>query len=398
MIEINQHAFLQLLKKSPEEVHCFLQAKYEEVTHKTKSIVYGNASELEVCFNSKRKVKSIISEGSDFLDALKDQYDKAVSNPNEVVKRKVLFSYDKISGSYKYKNKFQLIPLPEGGNQPEVDDWGGYPVILEYKVMLCGNEAVNSYREEKEMEEITLILNLVFRNGIDQGARSSERSWVITGLTESRYLQSGYIPNFDMSNSGFTIIEDDKKMNLKSIATHAYFLGSWEYHEGFFLPDFSESVIDIFFSLGKEVFAKFERSLYWSLSSRMVHSRSLSLSYMALITSIEALMSDDFERCSTCNRPIGGNTCEACKQQENGPTKKFREFMQEYGVGIEVPTLNEIYAYRSELSHGSGIMPNDLRRGYTSEMSFTPTVNHLVLIRIIKYVQFNWLMKNQSIS
>lgn len=50
---------------------------------------------------------------------------------------------------------------------------------------------------------------------------------------------------------------------------------------------------------------------------------------------------------------------EALGERASRPTDRFREFIEQYAPGSKLGTRNKMYALRSDILHGSGLMERD---------------------------------------
>jgi len=127
------------------------------------------------------------------------------------------------------------------------------------------------------------------------------------------------------------------------------------------VPSDLDELICRYQNLPSNLQAKFDRATYWfSMASRQ-REDSMSASYASLISSAEALTSDESTKHSVY--------CEQCKQDRThdvpGATEKFRAFFEKYTPD---PGLRErrskMYGLRSKILHGSDLMQLDQRRAF----------------------------------
>ena len=122
---------------------------------------------------------------------------------------------------------------------------------------------------------------------------------------------------------------------------------------------------------------------------------SQSASFAALVSAIEVFLPDPEIRCTKCGQPTSTDCCAECHQPLAGPTKAFRDFVEEYVPGITAAQRNKLYNRRSSLSHDSSLVAGDLAEiGFR----FTPKLTEswqerLLLAEIVQLVLVNWLRK-----
>jgi len=129
------------------------------------------------------------------------------------------------------------------------------------------------------------------------------------------------------------------------------------------LPDNIMPALDLAFGLRDEDRERLDRALIFFEQGKSVWRESRSLSYIAHVIAIEALM-DRPERCEVCDQALleENERCNTCDQALLGTTRAFREFLETHAPVIreEPYTRNRLYRLRSDLAHGNDVILGDM--------------------------------------
>ena len=214
---------------------------------------------------------------------------------------------------------------------------------------------------------------------------------------ESQYLQVGYNGGKQLrarSPDGYSNVDGLKpldRVDAKSYYTQFGVIPGTPLQ----LPISIEDSLAAYDKLTSDARAKFCRASYWAQVSAKVFTISQSASFAALVSAIEVFLPNPEHRCTKCGRHTSTNCCSECHQPQAGPTKAFRDFLEEFVPGIPAAHRNKLYSVRSSLSHGSSLVAGDLAEiGFR----FTPKLTEswqerLLLSEIVQLVLVNWLRK-----
>lgn len=144
--------------------------------------------------------------------------------------------------------------------------------------------------------------------------------------------------------------------------------------------------------LDEEKRTLFCRASYWTNVSSRVQGISWSAAYAALVSAVEVFLPNPANLCA-CGRPTSEDRCPICNQPNEGPTKQFRDFVDQYAPGVPNAKRNRLYKVRSDLLHGSTLMPGDLAEiGFrVSPARSEAWRDYYLLSDIVQVVMVNWL-------
>lgn len=296
-----------------------------------------------------------------------------------------IFAHQPITGFYRYRERFQLGPMPpEAPRPPHVG--GKHPGRLEVRVKGSAEPMTRGLRASKELRKLELILGLLIPP-LREAERSSGRDeWVysdiVDGQITSEYRQVGY--TFPAS-SPYEAFAPAKGLDPLSTLPAAEYYGRPQgvrVDEDLLIPDNLDASLDRVFALTADAGEKFLRACYWLHAAHAIHRGSMSSSFIALVSSIEALL----PRASTPN-------CEMCgKPKGPGPTAQFKAFVEHHLPGAVPDALkSKFYSIRSELAHGDGLLIADHIGWGASHETANEGMQFGAMLTIARLAIYNWL-------
>jgi hypothetical protein len=301
----------------------------------------------------------------------------------------VLFSDLPMSGYFRYRDLFQLLPVPPDAPQPRFG-LGQHPLLLQYLFRGSPDTVIKILRSAHVGRELELLCTTLAVN--IQGALGNimRHHWSVIGSENptnlrSEYLQEGYIwpgaNGLPPSYSGLHGLEAVERTPAQSYYTEI----GISVGQRLRLPDIFEQLLDSYFALSPADRDKFMRASHWYQYAQRTSSYSRSGSYNALVSAVEALMPDvkaDYY-CICCERPLGV-----------GPTQRFVSFVAQHapGPGVTAKQRRELYSLRSALSHGGRLLHTDrsawggMTSAYLADLS-----NQRGLWQLVRLLLVNWL-------
>src|SRR5262245_38247792 len=269
------------------------------------------------------------------------------------VRRSVLFFPAPTVGYFRYRDVFQIVPVPPEAPRPTFL-LGDHPLFLEFKVHSSSNFMITGLRYRRAARELELLLSSLLNLRIWSIGPETRHHWSIDISEDaiarpSKFLQEGY------SWSGPVLELDDFSSTehvaaVQQVDPHEYYSSRGiSIDRNFDVPSDIEQQLDKFFSLPIERREKFLRASYWFQHAHKVFHYSKSASFIALVSAIEALMPP----------PKAGRQCPHCKQVlGSGPTKQFVDFVEAFIPCGAVPEAQRkrFYRVRSALSHGGKLL------------------------------------------
>lgn len=328
-------------------------------------------------------------------DALVDRarFEIAHMHGYKVVERHLLASR-KLTGSYSYKDKIQIDPLPaevpigdglnffgrgQWNSIGELADGPPYPFSLRIRIPGSPNDTIETNRTLDGLDTVQRLLTLLVSGNIHTFATSGERIWTLVkreAKLENHLLHPGFaggenykLPEFDLPFGTHALMYERED----------YYNHLWQLDAHISIPPTLDADLETFESLGVDDKSAFKRAIYWyDLGLR--NRKESAISTPALSTAIECLLpKTKRERCSTCNSEVGP-----------GPTRLFKLFLERYGTVLESLHKNrtELYNIRSALVHGGFAASVDT--GWQSAARHTD--EHGMLLELVtRRSLINWL-------
>jgi hypothetical protein len=262
----------------------------------------------------------------------------------------VLFSNAPIQGWWRYRDVFQMLPLPDSAPKPSFLV-AEQPFNLEFSYSKVTDGHVNIQRRSRQTRKLELLLHVLLRPAINNPyfkfIGTDGWAWVLPrpdeDSTVSAYCPKLYtFPDLVVAPDSFSDVGSIQPMVLLDPQTYYAEIGISS--AGFKAPRDLEDCFDHFFALPPQIQEKFLHACVWFRS--MTDTKSFSLMYLAAIQAIETLMPPEeggHGRCSECG-----------KKQAPGPTARMKAFVEEFaptGNG-ESEVRSHLYKIRSDLTHG----------------------------------------------
>ena len=330
--------------------------------------------------------------GAAFEATLTTALADALVETGPLVFRSVRFADYKLTGSWRYKDQFQISPVP--AQAPQLNCLiGDHPFLLEVKIIGSKDGFVTSQRAADATRTAELLLAGLVNNSIHPlTTRSMYGYWVHPPGDDYRataYLQPHYrcdIPESD---------DFSPETQLAPVAPAHELFGPYGMTAGtpLCIPDGLTEALDTYHGLAEDVQEQFLRSCYWLRQANRLFLESFSAAFMAVVTAAEALFH---------TTPAG--TCATCGQAQHRSRTAFAQLLETY-VPLEATTsrgyggkpsfqarLKHLYDTRSQITHGSDL------RGWDTAHGFTPLQSQddndlRTLLRIMPLALTNWLQE-----
>lgn len=330
---------------------------------------------------------------------------RTFSNDGKNLLRFIAFSSFLIKGSYRYKDVFQIMSLPDTAPKPKYA-MGKHPFVIEYVYDTIGekelertlSEYPNSDSFDERMlesrydltkqDEILCVLSVITKYHITK--EENGKKWVLCNKDEERISIECGVGYFwkGMSQFGENLTDIDIG-NIPEVQYEQYYSKDAFLNEPFMLSDSTSWILDKYFSLDearKEAFLSacvlFERSSRtWAISH--------SLAYIGFVSGIEALMEYD-------NKDVKTEKCDDCGQPKYKVRQKFLAFANCYGEdSCEFRNhVDKLYNKRSQIGHAGKLLSHDMVgkiSGLVVEMNDGIELKNLQ--RVVRIMMINWLTK-----
>jgi hypothetical protein len=308
------------------------------------------------------------------------------------VAHSVLFSSIPVKGWFRYRDIFQISPVPPGA--PQLHSLlGSHPFILQFQYNPSSSISIDQSRRQMMSKRIELLLCGFLEGHIGGIGGAARFCWVLPsdqaiGQARSVFAQEIYtFPELGrLGGQEFSDLDPSEAMAAVEAQEYLSMRGIYP-GRGLQVPSYLTMLLENFFQrLTDKDQDRFLRACFWFSTAASMRQYSSSASFIGLISAIEALMPDPSPGvpCLTCSRPQG-----------KGATRLLKEFVEEFAGAApqrEV-TKRGLYAIRSKLSHGGALLHSDtqgfligLDPRHTREWGDFAVAEQLVRILIV-----NWL-------
>lgn len=253
--------------------------------------------------------------------------------------REYSFSSFRVTGSWRgLRSGIQILPPPLDAPRAPVE-MAEHPFILEYPVKPSDSWPVANFRRMRDHRRLTLLLNVLLAGRVTMQPRLPRHLWAVvpdgTSPLEARWAQEFYSGKLGASFQDQLSVPAHPAMEEVDAIEYHTSVG----HDGAALrlpTDLDESIC-FFLALSNGHRESFGRAAFWMEMAARQWTISWSASFASLAIAVEAL----------------GLRAER-------PTARFRNFIERYAPGASLERRrNEMYALRSDILHGSGLMEMD---------------------------------------
>ena len=299
----------------------------------------GSACQIKVTFSDSKEIVSI-EPGPAFDEAQWEQIVQEVERTGPYrVGRDCSFSSYRVTGSWRGKRSgVQILPPPADAPLAPVE-MAEHPFILEYPVKVSERWPITNFRRMREHRQLTFLLNALLAGRTTIQPRRPRHLWAIANeegaSQEVKWVQEFYFTKFGK------VMQDELSQPdaeaLEEVDPEAYYETVGHDGRGLRVPADLDDSICCYLRLSKANRNKFGRAGFWMDMASRQWTVSFSASFASLVIAIEAL---------------GERTLR--------PTERFRTFIEQYAPGASLENRRrEMYALRSDILHGSGLMEMD---------------------------------------
>jgi hypothetical protein len=318
--------------------------------------------QIEIRFKNK-KINSILpGKGFDkekWVEISK-LIDELISSGQKKVGRQISFSAKPVNGYwYGANSNIQIYPPPQNALMPN-ELIAENPFVLEFPFVRCGINRIDSYRLRREHRRYTSALNVILFSQIQFHGMRQKKFWAqlwpqdaSNGGVEYRWVQSGYFTDIgaivaDKHSVGF-------EQPIKMFTSSEYYLPQTFRGDWLTVPDNLDELLCLYQKLSFDDKEKFDRAAYWFYLAARQWEMSASASFVSLVSAIEAFVGRGkihTLKCPKCNKNFD--------HEVPGAIQRFKDFLEKYAPGSGLnKQRNEMYALRSKIAHGSGLLMLD---------------------------------------
>jgi len=333
----------------------FASIRLQEVPHEVRMHASGHPW-IRVRFRPRTHcVKSVEIESSDsteigqYVDGVREQ----LAGAAEAIYPFTAFTARPVCGTFVSASNQLCIQQAHRDHPRPAFEMGEHPCTLYTTYARFPNsEEISRVAREQRARQCTLLLN-AFTHGMRLRDPYGQHDYAIVvrgGSPICEYVQLDYwawhvVPD-SMPTCGFgEAIPEVGEQTYFSPSLQAAAL--WPYTE-FSIPDTLNDLFAMFTSSSDELQTRFLRACHWLHMSADVSAGNDDLRMVCLATGIEALLPEPASgTCSLCKKPSGP-----------GPTRLFRDFVNEYmhELATDKRFASLVYDLRSKIVHGSYIV------------------------------------------
>jgi hypothetical protein len=213
-----------------------------------------------------------------------------------------------------------------------------HPFILEYPVKVSDLWPVTNYRRMKDHRRLTLLLNILLAGRTCVQPRRPRHLWATVPGDSSFSVK--WVQEFFFAKFGEAVTDEPSPLTaerIKEVDSDTYYTSV--VHDGRTLevPADLDDLICCYAQLSAQNRATFDRGSFWMDMASRQWTMSLSASFASLVIAIEAL-----------------------GDRNKKPTVRFHDYLEQYAPGASLQDRRKkVYALRSDILHGSGLMEMD---------------------------------------
>ena len=352
--------YFHINETESQELLCILLSHFTSSTGAKRFQRPGTQYFLDVTYDKNGNISKIRPSNDCPLAELEEIERKIqhtlLTDHGTIVSQSICFCHTKITGYFRYKDLFQILPLP-GYAATTFLPISDHPFILEVSYKTSLDPFVDSTRKIEMVVICTRLLNLLVDQAISSGRWYAQSKWVFNTKdpsTVTEWATLGYFdPTLKETMENFSSV--DGLSPIEKVPYLAYYYLGYppeRSSEPLSLPDNLEQSIDKVFALDKLSRDKFFMACSWYAQYQHILKESHSSAFIALVTALECLAQEKKK----------GDTCHSCGQPVYRVTQQFRDFLKKYFPLIEHFPNEEktLYQIRSGLTHGMNLLQADL--------------------------------------
>ena len=300
----------------------------------------GSSCRIKLTFSDSKQIVAI-EPGAAFDAAQWQQVVGEIENTGpHKVGRDCSFSSYRVGGSWRGKRSgVQILPPPADAPVAPVE-MAEHPFIHEYPVKVSDNWQITNFRRRREHRRLTLLLNVLLAGSTTIQPSRPKHLWAIVpeegfGSENVKWVEEFYFANFG------EIVKDELSPpaaeTLEDVDSEKYYADVGHDSLGLRVPADLDDSICCYMGLSKANRDNFLRAGFWMDMASRQWTISFSASFASLAIAVEAL-----------------------GERASHPTARFRNFIERYAPGASLEKRRtEMYALRSDILHGSGLMEMD---------------------------------------
>lgn len=382
-----------------QELQALVLSFYSRGKHLDGRLIgYGreeNSIAIIIQFTKAGSIASI-KPGPDYIDAevetlAKFIKEQLIDESDTAVGRRIMFAGTPFRGSYRYRDRFQILPVPPEAPRP-VFGTGGHPFQIEVAFRDASDWSVKSRRMMQAAHEIELLCSALLGPVVLPALNQFNCHWVMTSFESEptySYSQGGYgWPGMKGPyDSAFSSLDGFPPAKWEDAQTY-YTENSIGAGEALALPSTFNQSLDTYFALSQDDRKRFLAACYWYQQYGRLWAISRSAAFVALVSAVEALtIQSDSVTCDHCHSKISA-----------GPTQLFAAFIEKFVPNASATSASRkaLYRLRSQITHGDKILLSDRAEWIGGFVSTQEQMEIYRLHGIVRIAIINWLLSQSE--
>lgn len=300
----------------------------------------GSSFRIKVTFSDSKEIL-VIEPGPAFDAAQWEQVVEEIERTGpQRVGRGCSFSSFRVTGSWRGRHSgVQILPPPADAPQAPYL-MAEHPFVLEYPITVSELWPITNFRRMREHRRLTFLLNVLLAGIVTIQPRGPRHLWAVAHEEGVAAQEVKYVQEFYFANIGEVVrdkLSPPATEAIEEVAPETYHATVVHDGRGLQIPADLDDLICSYMQLSKANRDKFGRAGFWMDMAFRQWTVSFSASFASLVIAIESLGARSLR-----------------------PTERFRNFIEQYAPGASLERRrNEMYALRSDILHGSGLMEMD---------------------------------------
>lgn len=320
---------------------------------------------------------------------------------DETFRSFIMLTNAKVTGKYKYRDKFQVLPAPSHFPQAPYTE-ALHPCLLEVKYNFTPDPNKKKYEtidipdwiqrkdhEAKIIHEIKTLFSLFsLSKFIDM---QGNHGWTIgsegSSAMESEWRQITYcVREHHHEISEFTKSTLPK---VDEINTEKFFTFGTRYAgTDFSIPDIFDEILDTYYSLGQDDKIALLKSATLFSNAKKIYQISPSISFACFVSSIESLV-------GYIHKDVKIENCKECSTPRYSVTRKFTDFLRRYTSDSSefIKFYRDSYSKRSRILHAGDLFFGEHEPINWDERDWQSHHMTFGIERICRIAITNWLLE-----
>ncbi len=300
----------------------------------------GSSCRIKLTFSDSNQIVAI-KPGPAFDAAEWEQVVEEIERTGPYkVGRDCSFSTFRVDGSWRGKRSgVQILPPPADAPRAPVE-MAEHPFIVEYPVKVSDLGPITNFRRMREHRQLTFLLNVLLAGATTIQPRRPRHLWAIAHEEGTAGQEAKWVQEFYFAKIGKAVRDElspPAAETLVVVDAETYYATVGHDGRGLRVPADLDDSICCYMRLSKANRDKFGRAGFWRDMASRQWTVSFSASFASLVIAIESL----------------------AERRSLGAAARFRNFIERYAPGASPENRRKMYALRSHILHGSGLMEMD---------------------------------------